>query len=41
MHQEISLEADGRSARNRMTLSKLGIPVAAVEEKILRKASRR
>ena len=36
VHQEIVLDADGRSARNRMTLSKLGIPIAAVEETILR-----
>jgi hypothetical protein len=33
-HQDIFLSPDGRSALNHMTLSKLGIPVAKVEERI-------
>jgi hypothetical protein len=36
VHQAIALAPDGRTARNRMSLSKLGLRVAAVEERIAR-----
>lgn len=37
VHQDIALAPDGRSARNRMTFSKLGLRVGAAEERIVKR----
>lgn len=36
VQQELFLASDGQSARNRMTVSKLGVAVAALDERIVR-----